>query len=239
MSNNQPDITAPVSGNRGRFIGVTGNLNGGTVAAGADPNGFVNNLGNGSANNNIGGNVYRGAGQSSNQFPVSQASVEFVGGGGSAPQPQTNSNNPPSIQADTTDRVYTEVVAQTTPALVSTPASGPLVNFPKSNKTSDFGSSSSVSSNIVLRTEKPTALSAGITVPQALSSNDPGFLNQERIDVVDTNVVIQGRIDGKSNVNLAAVYPSGVQMYNPANRLLPNKVVNSTEIGETNVSGNI
>jgi hypothetical protein len=211
--------------NASRFIGVTGNVYGGTAKG---------ESAGGGANANIGGIIYRGSGQSSNQFPVSQAVVQFVGGGGSAPATTTSSNNPLTVQEETSDRVNTEVVAQTTLANVSSPAAGMLVNFPKSNKTADFGSSSSVSSNIVLRTETPTKNSAGITVPQALSSQDPDFLAQERTDVEGTNAVTDGRIDGKAQgANNEDKFQSvnGENLMTPSMTTLPGGVSDSSQIG--------
>lgn len=231
-SNNQPDVTAPVSSvGRSRFLGVAGNLYGGTTQAGTDPNGNQNNLGAGAANQPVGGVVYRPAGQSSNQFPVSPATTVNTNSG-SAPSLSTGSSNPANIQAQTEDRVSTEVVAQTTPALVSTPAAGSLINFPKTTETADFGSSSSVKSNVTLNRQQPANAYVGITATNANgNANDLEVLADERRVVQDTNVVIQGRIDGASNVNLAAVYPSGVQMYNPSDRELPGGVSDSSDIG--------
>lgn len=195
-SNNQPDVTTPVSAaGRSRFIGVTGNLNGGTVAGNSS-----NNLGNGSSNANIGGVVYRGAGQSSNQFPVSQASKEPGAPTGGAGQAGSNgsSTNPLSVQENVASRKATEVVAQTTFGNVNPIVTGSITNFPKSTETADFGSSSSLKSNVTLNREQPANVYVGINTPKQYSSNDPAKLIDDKRVVVDTNGITDGRIDGKA-----------------------------------------
>ena len=184
---NTPDVTEGVPlANRARFAGVTGNMDNGT-AQGA--------LSNGNANNNIGGVVYRAAGQSANQFPVSAADVESTGNGGSAPAITTSSNNPLTVQAQTLSRVNTETVAETTPALVSKSSAGNYVTFPSSTEEIALGTGSvnSTSSNLTISREQAANAYVGITDTLTFgNTNDLDVLAEERRVVVDTLPVVQG-----------------------------------------------
>ena len=179
-----PDITTKVSPAAGR-IGTTGNLLGGTANQG------------GGSNANVGGVVYRGAGQSSNQFPVSQATQEPgapTGGAGQAGS--SGSTNPLNIQEQVASRKATENYTQSTSANISGPGQGEFIKFPNTTKTADFGSSSNIKSNVTLNNEQPANVYVGITTPKQYSSQDPAKLVDDKRVVSDTNGVTSGRQDG-------------------------------------------
>jgi hypothetical protein len=230
---NMPDFTAPVSSiGRNKFIGVVGNMDNGTAKG---------NLTNGNANNNIGGTVFRAAGQSSNQFPVSAADAINTGSGGSAPQPTNSSQNPLTVQAQTLNRVTTESVTQTTPALVSSASAGNYLTFPKSTEEIllDKDTSSAVHSDLVVQRTQPANAYVGITNTLYNDGvNDLQVLAEEARVVNDTNPTTMGHVDGADNQNVPIIYPSGQQLYTITQReALPGGVAISPEIGETNVSG--
>ncbi len=178
-SNNMPDWTAPVRSSYRQFAGITGNMDNGTAQGSS-----ANNLTNGNANNNIGGNVYRATGQSSNQFPVSPADVEYVGGGGSAPAPSQSSNNPPTVQAQTADRVNYEKPVEFTSDNVSEAAAGYYTQFPKSTENISLGQSSSTvgqtwfpgNTNAIV----PSPLGAGVnTDATPMVAQSPQIVNEQ------------------------------------------------------------
>jgi hypothetical protein len=231
-SNTQPDITAPVSNNGNRFNGIIGNMDNGTAKG---------PLTAGNANNNIGGTVYRAAGQSANQFPISPADQIDTGSGGSAPAITNSSQNPLTVQAQVLDRSLGESVVETTPALVSKSSAGNFLTFPKTTEVIELGNgtSSSVSSNLTIKNEQPANTYVGITDTIFNgNSNDLTVLAEERRIVVDTEATTKGHVDGADNLHFPVIYPSGQQLYTVTQReALPGGVVTSSEIGETNVDG--
>lgn len=232
-SNNTPDFTTPVTNNRSRFLGVVGNMDNGTAKG---------PLTGGNANNNIGGTVYRAAGQSSNQFPVSAADTVNTGSGGSAPAVTNSSNNPLTVQAQTLSRVNTEKVAETTPALVSKSSAGNFLTFPKTTETIELGTGSvnSTSSNLTLHRQQPANAYVGITDTLTNgNANDLDVLADERRVVRDTNATTDGRVDGKAQgANAVDKFIAlGDNVQTKSMNTLPGGVAISPEIGEGNVSG--
>jgi len=125
---NVPDITAPARRSLNASIGTVANY--GTSLTG-DGGGAV-----GGTNNSIGGTVYNGV-DSSNNFPKNQSVLDKTNSGGASFSIVSSSANPPSVQQRVVDdAVYLderEAVVPTTSSSVSTPATGELVNFPKSD----------------------------------------------------------------------------------------------------------
>lgn len=194
----QPDITTKVSPASLR-VGVTGNILGGTASSNnvSNASSAVILGGAGASNANIGGVVYRAAGQSSNQFPVSAATKEPGAPTGGAGQAGSNgSTNPVNIQEQVASRKATEAVTPSMLNNIAGPGVGELVKFPKTTETADFGSSSSIKSNISLNREQASNAYVGITTPKAYSSQDPAKLADDKRVVADTNGVTGGREDG-------------------------------------------
>lgn len=231
---NQPDFTTPVSSiGRSRFIGIVGNMDNGTAKG---------TLTNGNANNNIGGTVFRAAGASSNQFPVQAADAINTGSGGSAPQPTNSSQNPLTVQAQTLNRVTTEQVQQTTPALVSNASAGNYVTFPQAVAEIELGTGSvnSTSSNLLIKNERPVQNYAGITDTLTMGNANDITLQADNTRVVnDTLPAIGGHVDGAAQgANYVDKFIAlGDNVQTPAMNELPGGVAISPEIGESNVSG--
>lgn len=224
--------------NASRYIGVAGNVYGGTALGEGN---------SGSANNSIGGTVYRAAGQSSNQFPVSPADAEANNNGGPSAVPSNTSSNPPTVQAevlnDATSQEQREAVAQTTPANVSAPAAGNYLTFPKTTETIELGTGSvnSTSSNLTINRQQPENAYVGITDTLFNgNSNDLEVLAEERRVVQGTNAETDGRVDGKAQgANSVDKFQSvnGANLMTEEMKELPGGVAISPEIGEENVSG--
>jgi len=233
----QPDVTTPVSPAALRG-GITGNINGGTASS--------NNVGNassavilggaGSSNANVGGVVYRGAGQSSNQFPVSEATLQpgapTGGAGQSYAASDGSSTNPASIQEDVTSRIATEKVAQTTLANISSPAGGELINFPKTTETASFGSSSSIASNVTLNNQQNANAYVGITENKTFVVDELTRLAAMRTDVINSGE--DEKVDGAAQgANSEDKFQSvnGENLMTPSVTVLPGGVPQSQLIG--------
>ncbi len=186
---NTPDFTTPVSGNRSRFMGITGNMDSGTAKG---------SLTNGNTNNSIGGTVYTGSGVSSNNFPVNQADLQATQNGGASFVSVNNSSNPKSIQDQVVSRVATEKVVSFTSALSSAPASGEITNFPKSTETIELVNTSSVKSDLVVNRQQPENAYAGITENKTFVVDELTRLAEMRQDVVDNKT--DERIDGAAKI---------------------------------------
>jgi len=214
--------------NASRYIGVAGNPFGGT-AKGEDAGG--------TANNNVGGTVYRPAGQSANQFPVSEAVTTNVDSGGSAPAVTISSQNPTSIQDEVPKDVASlderDAVSPSTDALVSSPANGQTVNFPKTTKTKDMGSSVNVGSNLELTSPQLDNAYVGITDNNAYVQNDDLVRLAEMERVVDNNEnkKVDGAAQGANSTDKYNGGANGDQVRTDEITTLPGGVPESQEVG--------
>jgi len=214
--------------NASRYIGVAGNVFGGTAKG---PNA------GGGANNNVGGTVYRPAGQSSNQFPVSAAVTTNLDSGGSAPAVQTSSNYPPVPQAqvasDAASLDERDAVTQSTDALISAPAGGPLVKFPVTTKTKDMGSSVNVGSNLELQSPQLDNAYVGITDGNSvINTDDLERLAQMEIDTDNnSNKKIDGAAQGANSTDKYNGGVNGDQVRTDSITTLPGGVPESQEVG--------
>ncbi len=213
--NNTPDITAPVSLNRNRFVGVTGNMESGTAKGNLATGGFTNN--------SLGGTVYNGAGTSSNSFPVNQSSVQATGDGGAGFNASNSSLNPKSIQDQVGSRVETEKVVEFTPALLSPASSGYNTIFPKSTETIELTTTTAVKSNLEVKQQSSPNAYVGITTNRTDVVDDLTKLEAERAVVVDNKELV--RIDGAKALGDPNV------LYTESQReALPGGVSNSNQI---------
>ena len=215
--------------NASRYIGVAGNVYGGTAKG--------QNAGGG-ANNNVGGTVFRPTGQSANQFPVSEATLTNKDSGGSAPAVQTSSNYPPipqaQVAADAASQEERNAVAQTTDALTSPASAGQTVNFPKTTKTKDMGSTVNVGSNLEFQSPALPNAYVGITDGNSvINTNDLERIAElEREADNNTNKKIDGAAQGANSTDKYNGGVNGDQVRTDSITTLPGGVPESQEIGK-------
>lgn len=208
--------------NSSRYIGVTGNVFGGTakgVTAG------------GTANNSIGGTVFRPAGQSSHQFPVSAANTINTGSGGSAPATQISSNNPLIPQAevlkDSSSQEQRNAVAQTTSSNISSPANGEQINFPTTTKTISY---SKVNGYSTVANQSTDSAYVGITNNKTFVVDELTRISEmERVADNNTNKKVDGAAQGANHKDKFSALGDNVQT--KSMNTLPNGVDQSQKIG--------
>ncbi len=188
--NNTPDVTSPVPAlNRSRFIGVTGNMDNGTAKG---------PLTAGNTNNSIGGIVFVAAGTTTNTFPNNQADLLKTQDGGASFQNTTSSSNPAFSQEQVADRIETEAVIQSTPALVNSAAAGDITVFPKTTETIELVNTSSVSSNLEVKREEAENAYVGITTNKTFVVDELTRLAEMKQDVEDNGT--DNKIDGAAKI---------------------------------------
>ena len=190
--------------NPSRFTGVTGNLVPGATNA------------------NVGGVVYRATGQSSNQFPVSAASMEYANGG-SAPSPTTSSNSPAAMQENVASRVKTQVVAQSSYSNIAGKGMGELTSYPRTTEVIDF---SKVNGSSTIVREQNTNAYVGITENKTFIVNELTRFADMRTKMLNDGQASE--IDGAAKIGDPNV------LYTTTQREL--SVSNSNKLGETSTS---
>jgi hypothetical protein len=228
MAKTQPDITAPVSRGRNASIGTI--MNFGTAQGSA-----AGVIGNAGTNNSKGGIVDNGN-LSFNQAPKNASyTSRDVENGGASFSVSTSSQNPTSIQNDSSNDVASQYVAKSTAGSVNSAGAGNFASIPRSDKV----------------VEMPSAGTPGVRVVSAeldgqVYQNNPHFgenlsagstNNAQRItrDFVDTqanpnkkqngkqsvgssssqvrNEMVDGGVNSQEFVNLLAVNNNSVNVY--------------------------